>query len=152
MSREKSSPARKKILAAEALRSRILRELLGPAPILRGSYAMVYTKCGRANCWCSTGKGHPHHRITWSQRGQGVTRKVPRDQIPWIQKVTDNYRRFRLRRGEMLSLDAEIQELLDRHEQHVVEETRSNKSFLVSGHPKRKNAGKKVPKRRSKPK
>jgi hypothetical protein len=141
-------PVRKKILAAEARRRNLFRQLLGPVEILRGSYALVYTKCGRSNCWCSTGKGHPHPRITWKQCGQGTTRKVPRDQIDWIQKVTANYRRFRLQRREIVAIEATLQELLDQHELRMVETTRSKKSYLSTRGANRKVSQSKIPKQR----
>jgi len=147
MSRKKSVKARKKLLAAEQQRKQILEELLREGRMLRGSYAQVYTKCGKQNCWCKDGKGHPHSRITWSEKGEGITRKVPREEIAWVQEVTDRYRRFRSLRRELVRLEAEVRELLNDHEKNVVEKTRSGKDFLEIERPNRSRQSPKVTKK-----
>ena len=149
MSRPQSENIRKNLLAVEKRRSRILSELRSIRAMLRGSYALVYTKCGKDNCWCKEGKGHGHARLSWSDKGRGMTRKVPRDQIAWVQEVTDRYRHFRSLRRKLSDLAAEGEELLDAHQEELIERTRSHKLFLTSqGQNRRKNSPE-VPKKQN---
>jgi hypothetical protein len=123
--------SKKKIRNAEKRRQRTISTLLDASSILRGSYALVHTKCGRENCWCNQEKaGHPHSRITWSEQGQGVTRKVPSEDRDWIQEVTSNYKEFRRLRRELLQLEDQIRTLLDVYESELVSKTRKGRSYL----------------------
>ncbi len=99
--------------------------------MLRGSYALVYTKCGKDNCWCKQNMGHSHSRITWSEKAQAVTRKVPSEYIPWVREATDNYRQFRSLRRKSVSLHNETKNLLDTLENELIEKTRLGKNFLM---------------------
>ena len=147
MSSKKMQRTRKDLQRAEQERSQILSELLRMESLLRGSYALIHTKCGRDNCWCKDGKGHPHSRITWCQKGQGFTRKVPPDQIAWVREVTENYRNFRALRRRLLRLQADSKKLLDQIENDLIENTRIGKSFLETKPQNRKEKSRKVPKK-----
>ena len=149
MSRPKSGNIRKTLLAVEKRRSRILSELRSIRTMLRGSYALVYTKCGKDNCWCREGKGHGHARLSWSEKGRGMTRKVPPDQIAWVQEVTARYRHFRALRQELTDLAAQTDQLLDAHQQELIERTRSHKLFLTSEGKNRKKKSPRVPKKKN---
>lgn len=144
-----SANSKKNILRLENQRRRILSQLLEVRKLLRGSYATVYTKCGKANCWCREGKGHPHPRITWSEKGRPMTRKVPHDHIEWIGEVTNSYRQFRSQRREMIKLETEIKTMLDVLENDMIEETRKNKDFLEIIPTNRKGGAQLVPKKRN---
>ena len=147
-----SKKYRKKLLRAEEQRRLIVSKLLDVDMMLRGSYALIYTKCGKDNCRCKDKAGHPHSRITWSEQGQGVTRKVPREYIDWIQEATNNYRQFRSLRKNLVSLEAETKRLLDAHEKELIERTRSGKSFLEIDTQNRKGKTPLVPKKRNRKK
>jgi hypothetical protein len=111
----------------------LLRELLRGRPHLRGSFHQVYTRCGKANCWCAQAdKGHPHVRLTWSEAGNFVTRKVPAAQKDQVAKLTDNYRQFREQRRKLTALEAQIEECLDQYEKVLTEEVRRPLAFLTS--------------------
>ncbi len=128
---KKNNLARRKILMAERRRKRIMSDLLKVDTMLRGSFAVVYTKCGKENCQCKNGKGHPHPRISWTEKGQGMTKSVPHDLVSWIQKVTSNYRRFRMLRRELVQVESENRNLMDLHESEVIELTKNAKGFWV---------------------
>jgi len=141
MSSRQSENLRRALLTVEERRSGILSELLSIRTMLRGSYALVYTKCGKDNCWCKEGKGHGHARLSWSEKGRGMTRKVPHDQIAWVQEVTDRYRHFRSLRRKLTELAAETEHRLEAHQEALIERTRSHKLFLISkGQNRRKNS------------
>lgn len=145
MSRAKT---RQNIRNIENKHKNVLSKLLEIDSMLRGSYALVYTKCGKHNCWCKNERGHPHSRITWSEEGKPLTRKVPHEHIAWIGEVTNSYRRFRSLRRKMISLETEMKQLLDILEKDLVEHTRKGKDFLDIEQPNRKTRDHSVPKKR----
>ena len=130
MSSKKKNKVKKNIRDLEKERQQVLAELLNFKEMLRGSAATVYTKCGRENCRCKDGKGHPHTRITWTEKAKGYTRKIPKKEMPWIKKVTNNYRNFRSLRQRLKKLEADIKELQDELEDILVSDTRETKNYL----------------------
>jgi hypothetical protein len=109
---------------------RDLAELLDSDNLVRGSIATVYTKCGKDNCRCKEEKGHPHARISWSEKGQGYTRKVPKNEIEWCLEKTENYRRFRSLKSKLKDLEGNTANLLNALEDVLVDDTRKDISFL----------------------
>lgn len=152
MSRKKIKKAQKRILTGETEKKCIITKLLQINMMLRGSYALVYTKCGKENCRCNKNKGHPHSRITWSEKGQAVTRKVPPEYIPWVQEATYNYRQFRSLRRKLFSLQGETKNLLDVLENELIEKTRSGRIFLMIKPQNRRKTSRSVPKKRNRKK
>ena len=114
----------------------LLVRLAAAPPLVRGSFARVHTRCGKPTCWCAqAAAGHPHARITWSQNGRLVTRKVPREFIPRVAAWTGNYRRVRAARKQLQRLHAQIVDLLQQQERAVLDRTRETLPFL-DVHPK----------------
>jgi len=122
----------------EERRSGILSELLSIRTMLRGSYGFVHTKCGKDNYRCEEGKGHGHARLSWSEKGRSMIRKVPHDQIAWVQEVTDRY-----------ELAAETEHLLEAHQEALIERTRSQKFCLTSKEQNRRKNSPEVPKKQT---
>jgi hypothetical protein len=111
----------------------VFRGLLRGRPHLRGSFHQVYTRCGKPNCWCAkAAQGHPHVRLTWSEAGNFVTRKVPAVEKDQVAKLTDNYRQFREQRRRLTALEAQIEECLDQYEKALTDEVRRPLEFLTS--------------------
>lgn len=122
---------KKAIKILEKKRQVLLTSLLGVSRILRGSYVTVSTKCGRDNCWCNREKGgHAHSRISWSEKGQTFTRKVPKEDVVWIREVTKNYKEVRRMRRKLVELEIQSKRLLDALEVEWIEKTRKGKSYL----------------------
>jgi hypothetical protein len=127
-----STILRRKLLTLLSDHSRLLRGFLHQPRILRGSFHQVYTRCGKPNCWCAKArKGHPHARLTWSEEGTNVTRKVPAGESKPVIKLTENYRQFREQRGQLTALELKIQDRLDQYEKALIEEVRKPLSFLA---------------------
>jgi hypothetical protein len=129
---------RQSIRALEEKRANILAELLNIRTMIRGAYARVMTKCGRKNCRCYEGEGHPHSRITWRENGSGFTRKVPSEEISWVQEMTEKHRQFRELRKELTKLESDVDNQLDSLADELVQQTREKKDFLSPITPVRK--------------
>jgi len=130
MSSKKKKNFRKKIRGLEQRRQKVIKELLNFEELLRGSAATVYTKCGRHNCWCKDGEGHPHTRITWTEKSKGYTRKIPDEELPWVKRVTDNYRRFQSLRRSLKNIEEEGRELQKGLADVLITDTRKTKDYL----------------------
>jgi hypothetical protein len=128
-----SASLKKDLLNLLSAYEQLLGKLLQGRPHLRGSFHRVYTRCGKANCWCAKAdKGHPHLRLSWSQAGNFVTRKVPAADRDRVAKLTNNYRQFREQRRRLTSLASQIEECLDQYEKTLTEEVRKPLAFLTS--------------------
>jgi hypothetical protein len=109
----------------------LLDQLLALPAGVRGTFSRIYTRCGKPTCWCAREpQGHPHTRLTWSENGTLITRKVPGDQIQEVLRLTANYRRFRALRRQLRELQGEIDRRLDRYEQDVTVRARRALKFL----------------------
>lgn len=110
---------------------RLLRRILRPEQMLRGSFHQVYTRCGKAHCWCAKAKkGHPHTRLTWSEEGVMMTRKVGTAERKAVLKLTEVYKRFGEQRRELTALHQQIQDWLDDYEKAIVHQSRKPLGLL----------------------
>jgi hypothetical protein len=92
--------------------------------MLRGSFHQVYTRCGKENCWCAKArKGHPHTRLTWSEDGVMMTRKVAASTREAVIELTAAYQQFNEQRRELTALHQRIQAGLDDYEKAVVRQS-----------------------------
>jgi hypothetical protein len=116
---------KRKLLALLSRHGRLLRQILRHERILRGSFHQVYTRCGKSNCWCAKAKkGHPHARLTWSEEGTMMTRKVGASEQKVVTKLTKAYKGFCEQRQQLTALELQIQERLDGYEKALINETR----------------------------
>ena len=110
----------------------LLKDLLNPPPMLRGSFSCVSTRCGKPTCWCAQSvKGHRHNRLTWSERGKMRTRKVPEEQVDRIKELTGRYRLFRQHRRELHQVQKQLIETIAKLESAVNAQTRKPISYLA---------------------
>ena len=115
---------KRKLLALLSHHGRLLRQILQPRRILRGSFHQVYTRCGKSNCWCAKDKkGHPHARLTWSEEGTMMTRKVGASERKAVSKLTAAYKCFGEQRRQLTALELQIQERLDDYEKALIRES-----------------------------
>lgn len=122
---------RKKLRTLGSDYSRLLRQILRHEQMLRGSFHQVYTRCGKANCWCAQArKGHPHTRLTWTEGGLMMTRKVGTSERKVVLKLTDAYKRFGEQRRDLTALHQQIQHRLDDYEKALVRQSRKPLGLL----------------------
>ena len=123
---------KQKLLALLGDHSRLLKQLIRTQRILRGSFHQVYTRCGKSNCWCAQArKGHAHARLTWSEEGTIITRRVPVEHRKPVLKLTDKYRQFRDQRRQLVNVEGKLQDRLDQYEKALINKTRKPLLFLA---------------------
>ena len=119
----------KQIKALEKKRARILERMLSKKLMIPGSYKKVYCRCGKKNCWCCNGKGHPYRRITWSEEGQSRTKSISEKNTGWIKEVTQNYRNFKEGQKQIKKYEEQLKKLLDKHSKEIIVKTRMKKEY-----------------------
>ncbi|MGM0365555.1 MAG: DUF6788 family protein [Actinomycetota bacterium] len=119
----------KEIRKLEERRARALDKIFSIKLMVPGSYNEVYCRCGKKNCWCSSGKGHPFRRITFSEDGKPKTKSIPKENVEWIKKVTQNYRQFREGQKKIREYEVRLGKLLDRYLKEIIVKTRKKKEY-----------------------
>ncbi len=119
----------KQIKALEKKRADLLSKILSMLLMVPGSYGRVYCRCGRPNCWCSSGKGHPYSRIVFSEGGRSKTKSISEDNVGWIKKVTKNYRDFKEGIKKIKEYDSLLLELLGKYLKEIIMQTRDKKEY-----------------------
>jgi len=109
-----------------------IEDILGISLMVRGSYATVYCRCGKLNCWCAKKeeKGHPLNRITWSKDGKPGIKTIPTEDVEWIKNMTENYRKFRTSRANLRKQQQELKSLLDKLEEEIISRTKKHREYL----------------------
>jgi hypothetical protein len=131
-----STATSQKILIVLTQYCDLLKQLLGEPLILRGSFHQVHTRCGKATCWCATApQGHAHLRLTWSEAGQLMTRKVPEAEAQTVRQLTKNFRIFKKQRRRLVSLGNQIENHLNQYEKARIQEVRKPLTFLAIRQP-----------------
>ena len=128
-----STPRLQKKLIRLVNQERDLIECIAQSPpMLRGSFSRVHTRCGKATCWCAASvQGHPHTRITWSEEGKMITRKVSPDEVEKVIEWTANYRTYRALRRRLRTLQGHIADTLDQLERSITERTHKPLAYLA---------------------
>ena len=73
--------------AAARLRQRkyqILKSLVIPPEALPGSLSRTLTRCGKPNCHCARGKGHPRWVLTYMLKSRRQVEAIPAD---WAEEI-----------------------------------------------------------------
>jgi hypothetical protein len=119
----------KEIKKLEEERAGVLDKILSIKLMVPGSYNEVYCRCGKSNCWCRSGKGHPFRRITFSEDGKPKTKSIREENVEWIKKVTHNYRQFREGQKRLREYEKRLAKLLDRYLKEITVKTRKKKEY-----------------------
>ena len=119
----------KQIKALEKKRDMVLGKMLSVKSMVPGAYKKVYCRCGKKNCWCYSGKGHPYTRITWYEDGKSKTKSIHEKNIGWIRKVTQNYRDFKKDKKKIREYEERLKVLLDMYLKEIIIKTRMKKWY-----------------------
>ena len=71
-------------------------------------------------------------RITWSQAGSMLTRKVPAEHVEQVRAWTANHRRYRAKRRALRILHAQIEDNLDQLGEALIERTQRPLGYLAT--------------------
>ena len=119
----------KLIKALEKERASVIEKMLYQKLMTPGAYKEVYCRCGKKNCRCYSGKGHPYRRISYSEGGQSRTKSISEKNIEWIKEVTQNYRNFKEGQKKIKEYEERLKKLFDKHSKEIIEQTRKKKEY-----------------------
>ncbi len=100
--------------AAARLRQRrgvLLRQLRRPADLaamLPGSLSLSHFRCGKPNCHCAQGDGHPAWSLTFMAMGTKQVLHVPADWVEDIHRRVEAGRAFQDAVREVLAANAQL--------------------------------------------
>lgn len=93
----------------------ILEGILPARELLQGSVYELRTRCGKPSCHCAGPDGERHRTtvLSWSQGGKTQLRSVGPEDRARLRGLTQNYRRFRQARAQLVRLHQHILRRVD---------------------------------------
>jgi hypothetical protein len=107
------SSLRSQLTQAQQQLAGLLEDCFGREPLLPGSLYTLRRKCGKPNCRCT--RGELHESTVLSYRGEGRPQNIspPPEQLDALRQMTDDYRRVRQARAQLVRWQRELLQLVD---------------------------------------
>ena len=116
MKRDKNR-LRQELRRTEESRSDHLQKILSErGPLRRGAFVTVQRKCGKPNCHCATGEGHPAKYLSAKEGGRTRMVYIPSHLEVSVADEAERYRGFRQARAALAKLARQSLELIDKLE------------------------------------
>jgi hypothetical protein len=96
---------------ASRLRQRkfeLVRRFHLPEDLLPGSLSLSHLRCGKPNCHCADGPGHPVWSLTFMVRGRKHVQHIPRDWVDDVRRRVEGGREFQDAVREVLAANAQL--------------------------------------------
>lgn len=87
---------------------RALEVLRVPKDALPGSLALTHRRCGKPNCHCASGKGHPVWTLTFMDGGKKRVERIPEEWVDEVRARVEAGRQFKQALGEVLTANAHL--------------------------------------------
>ena len=112
--KEKTSRARQRLREAARKQDSLAEALLSErGPVLKGTFHLGHTRCGKDNCKCAHGEPHTTAVLVVSDKGDRRTFYLRAAERQEVRRRTERYRRFRKIRAELSKLNREILKAAD---------------------------------------
>lgn len=85
-----------------------LRRMQLPPEALPGSLALTHRRCGKANCHCAQGQGHPVWTLTFMVDGEKRVERVPESWVAAVRRRVEAGREFTDAVKEVLACNAQL--------------------------------------------
>lgn len=86
----------------------LLRRFQIPGDPLPGSLALTHRRCGKSNCHCAEGKGHPLWSLTFMVDGKKHVERIPDEWVDEIRPLVEQGREFKDAVSEVLAANAQL--------------------------------------------
>jgi len=93
----------------------LMRRYAIPDDLLPGSLRQARRRCGKPNCHCARGEGHPIWFLTFMVEGQRRIERIPHDWAAEIEKRVEAGRAYKDAVAEALAANAQLLVLWRRH-------------------------------------
>ena len=97
--------------SAARLRQRkhaLLRRFQIPPEALPGSLALTHRRCGKPNCHCADGEGHPIWSLTFMVDGKKRVERIPDEWVDQIRPLVEQGREFKDAVAEVFAANAQL--------------------------------------------
>jgi hypothetical protein len=94
--------------ALKRRKRRLLARLLIPADALPGSLVLSHRRCGKPNCHCADGPGHPFHSLTFMVDGKKRVESIPAEWIGAVRPAVDAGHDFKDAVAELFAINAQL--------------------------------------------
>ena len=109
-----STELRASLRQLQLQRSLLLRRLLAVREVAIGSVSVVARKCGKPNCHCAQGGGHPQTLFLFrGEDGRRHCKLIRQADSERLLGAGDRYREFRAGLKELRSINERERQLLD---------------------------------------
>lgn len=119
-----ASRLRQKIVAGLLRREKVIHVMLDVRGLVKGGFYKTRLKCGKKGCKCERGELHEAWMFYRSERGKTIIRAVSPGEVSVYKQHTDNYKRYRRGRAELVKLSKEELRLIDLLEKALGKEKR----------------------------
>ncbi len=86
----------------------LMRRFDIPEDLLPGSLSLQYHRCGRPNCHCADGEGHPKWSLTYMADGRKHVLHIPQKLVDEVRKKVDAGREYQEAVREVLAANAKL--------------------------------------------
>jgi hypothetical protein len=86
----------------------LLRRFQFPDDLLPGSLSQQHLRCGKPNCRCTGGEGHPVWSLTFMADGKKHVQHIPRHLVEEVRKRVEAGREYQQALREVLAANAHL--------------------------------------------
>jgi hypothetical protein len=86
----------------------LLRRFQIPSDALPGSLALTHRRCGKPNCRCADGEGHPIWSLTFMVDGKKHVERIPDEWVDGIRPLVEQGREFKDAVAEVFAANAQL--------------------------------------------
>ena len=94
-----------------------LRRFRIPAEALPGSLSLTHRRCGKPNCCCVAGDGHPLWSLTFMVEGKKRVERIPAEWVDEVRRRVEEGREFKRAMVEVFAANAQLLVLQRRQRQ-----------------------------------
>lgn len=97
--------------AAARLRQRkfaLLRDLQISPDALPGALSLTHRRCGKPNCHCAQGEGHPLWSLTFMAAGKRHVERIPQEWVEEIRPLVEQGRQLKDAVAEFMAANAQL--------------------------------------------
>ena len=97
--------------SAARLRQRkhaLLRRFQIPRHALPGSLSLTHRRCGKPNCHCADGEGHPIWTLTFMANGKRRVERIPDEWVDEVGPLVEAGREFKDAVAEVFAANAQL--------------------------------------------
>lgn len=86
----------------------LMRQFQIPDDLLPGSLVLQYNRCGRPNCHCAEGEGHPKWSLTYMADGKKHVQYIPPHLVEEVRQKVRAGRQYQDAVREVLAANAKL--------------------------------------------